>query len=74
MIIKPKKVLKLTLKATNMNTHNDIQLLQARETLEEVNNCIQFRANRLQNQNLHCVHFSCQAEGNHFLEKKIKQL
>ena len=52
-----------------MNTYNDIQLLQARKALEEVNNCSQIRADRAESQNLHCVHFGCQADCNHFLKK-----
>jgi hypothetical protein len=67
---KPEKVLSLTFKTTDANTHNDIQLLQAREALEKVKDRIQIRANRVKKQNLHCVHFSGQADGNHFLEKK----
>ena len=50
-------------------THNDIQPLQAGEALEEVNHCIQIRASRVKNQNPHGVHFGCQANSDHFLQK-----
>lgn len=64
----------LKFKATVMNTHDDIKHLQAREALEEVNGHTQIRTNRVKNQNLHCVHFGCQADGNHFLEKNVSSV
>jgi hypothetical protein len=42
-----------------MCTHNDIQPHQAGEALEEVNNGIQIRPSRVENQNLHGVNFGC---------------
>lgn len=57
-----------------MNTHNDIQPLQAREALQEVNNQIKVRTNRVKKQNLHGVHFGCQADSNLSLENKDTQV
>jgi hypothetical protein len=50
-------------------THTDIQPFQAGKALEGVSHCIQIRAHSVKSQNPHSVHFGCQADSDHFLQK-----